>query len=207
MFDKLASSQPHFGPLVIVYLLLLGGMIFGGLLCFRQTRRAGIRGLAVTCAVVALIIAGADIAEGGHTIGHVLGVAAAIGFVFPLVGTALACAIIGIVRLLRAIIRRTVKAIWTFSGNVLTDVRRITKRSSDQEPGPRRLSKASRLSVTFLVFTGIMLVGLNIGPISAVLTRFAPRLSVVTNSLDVISIILMTPKLFTIEADVPDLKI
>jgi hypothetical protein len=208
MSDKLVSSQASFGPLVIVYLLLLGGMIFGGLLCFRQTRRAGIRGLAATCSVVALIVAGWDIAEGGHTLGHVLVVAAVIGFVFPVVGTALACAIIGIARLLWTITRRTIRAIRTFGGDVLTDVRRIAKRPNDQERGPRRLSKASRLSVTFLVFTGIMLVGLNIGAISAVLTRVAPRLSVVTNFLDVISLILMTPKLFTIEAeaDVRDLN-
>jgi hypothetical protein len=156
---------------------------------------------------VALIVAGWDIAEGGHTLGHVLAVAAGIGFVVPLVGTALACALIGIAQLLWAITRRAVRAIRTFGGDVLTDVRRIAKRSSDQERGPRRLSKASRLSVTFLVFTGIMLVGLNIGSISAVLTRVAPRLSVVTSFLDVISLILMTPKLFTIEAAVGDERI
>src|SRR5690348_14472667 len=112
MSDKLVSSQ-YF----IVYLLLLGGMIYGGLLCFRQTRRAGIRRLAATCSVVALIVAGWDIAEGGHTLGHVLAVAAGIGFVVPLVGTALACALIGIAQLLWAITRRAVRAIRTFGGD------------------------------------------------------------------------------------------
>jgi hypothetical protein len=176
----------------------------GGLLCFRH-RRIGMLALAATCAGVALSMVVTQIAEGDRTTGDVL---TAAGLAFsPVIGTVLACAIIGIARLLWAITRRTVRAIRTFGGNVITDVCRIAKRPGDQERGPRRLSKASRLSVTFLVFTGIMLVGLKIGAISAVLTRVAPRLSVVTNSLDVISIILMTPKLFTIEADVPDLKI
>ena len=141
MSDKLVSSQAYFGPLVIVC-AFLAGMVFGGLLCFRQTPRTGILGLAATCTVMALIVAGSEIAEGGRTIGHVLAVVAVIGFLFPIVGTALACAIIGIARLLRAITRGTVKAIWTFSGNVLTDLR-IVKRPSDQECGSRRLSKAA----------------------------------------------------------------
>jgi hypothetical protein len=61
----------------------------------------------------------------------------------------------------------------------------------------------------FLVLTGIMLVGLKIGAISALATSVAPRLSIVTNCLDTISLILLTPKLFTIEArdNVRDLSI
>ena len=208
MSDMLVSSQAYFGQLVIVC-SFLGGMVFGGLLCFRQTRRTGILGFAATCAVVALIVAGTEIAEGGRTIGHVLAAAAVIGFLFPIVGAAPACAIIGIARLLRAITRRTVKAMRTFSSNVVTDVLRIAKRRSDQECGPRRLSKASRLSTTFLVLTGTMFIGLNMGAISALATRFAPRLSIVTNCLDLISLILVTPKLFTIEErdNVRDLSI
>jgi hypothetical protein len=143
---------------------------------------------------------------GDKTRGRQHGQALVFALFSSMLGAVLACVVIVITRLLWAIPRRTVRAIWTFGGDILADVRRIAKRPSDQERGPRRLSKASRLSVTFLVFTGVMLVGLKIGDISAMLTRVAPRLSVVTNFLDVISLILMTAKLFTIEADVDDLQ-
>jgi hypothetical protein len=191
---KMAAVFAFFSPMIGA---------FGALLCFRHWR-IGMLGLAATCAGMAVIEVVTRPA-GGSTIGQVL----VFAFFSSMLGAVLASVIIVITRWLWRITRRTVKAIGTFGGDVLTDVRGIAKRPTDQERGPRRLSKASRLSVTFLVFTGIMLVGLNIGAISAMLTRVAPRLSVVTNCLDVISLILMTPKLFTIEseADVLDLKI
>jgi len=175
-------------------------MVFGGLLCFRQTRRTGILGFATTCAVVALIVAGTEIAAGGRTIGHVLTATAVIGFLFPIVGAAPACAIIGSALLLRAFTRRTLRAIFAFTGDVRTDVRRVVKRpTSGQERGLRTLSRASLLSLTFLALAGITLFGLNIESVSNFATRFAPRLSIVTNVLDLLSLILVTPKFFAIE--------
>jgi hypothetical protein len=176
----------------------LGGFTFGALLCFRHWRRTGVLGLAATCAGLALIVVVSDTAE-GSTIGHSLMVAAGLAVVHPIGGAVLASVIIVITRWLWRITRRTGKAIGSFSGNVVTEVRRIAKRPSDQERGPRRFSKASRLSVTFLVFTGIMLVALNIESISNWATRIAPRLSIVTNVLDLLSLILVTPKFFAIE--------
>jgi hypothetical protein len=87
---------------------------------------------------------------GGSTIGQALKMAAVFAFFSPILGAALPCVIIVIIRWL-----------WPF-----------------------------------LVLTGIMLVGLNIGAISDLATRVAPRLSVVTNFLDLMSLILVTPKLF-----------
>jgi hypothetical protein len=202
MPGKLVSSEVYFGPLfayTVIVVSFLGGMAFGGLLCFRH-RRTGILTLAATCAGVALIVGVSEIAEGGRTIGHVLKVAAGLASL-PIVGAAFACVIIGIARLLWGVARRKLKAIWAFTGDVLTDVLRIVKRpTSGQECGPRTLSKAFLLSLVFLALTGIILFQLNIGAIWNVATRFTPRLSIVTNVLDLLSLILVTPKFFTIEA-------
>jgi hypothetical protein len=136
-------TGPHLVATVTVILSFLAGIAFGALLCFRH-RRTGMLGLAATCAGMAVIVVVTETA-GGSTIGQALKMAAVFAFFPPIFGAVLACVIIVIARLLWRITRRTVKAIWTFSGNVLTDVRRIAKRPSDQERGPRRLSKASLL--------------------------------------------------------------
>jgi hypothetical protein len=72
----------------------------------------------------------------------------------PVVGTVLACVIIGTARLLWGIGRRTLKAIWTFSGNVLTDILHLVKRPSGQECRPPwTLSISSRRSLKILVLS------------------------------------------------------
>ena len=191
----------------VIVASFLGGVAIGGLLCFRH-RRTGMLALAATCAGVALIMVMIQIAEGGRTTGDVLKAA---GLAFsPVVGTVLACVIIGTTRLLWGIARRTLKAIWTFGGNVLTDI--LHHREKIQRPRMRTtwtLSKASRRSLKFLVLIGIILILLNIGTIWNLATRVTPRLSIVTNVLDLISLILVTPKLVSIETrdNVRDLSI
>jgi hypothetical protein len=96
--------------------------------------------------------------------------------------------------------RHTLKAIWASTGDVLTDVLRVVKRpTSGQERGPRTFSKASLLSLAVLSFTVIILFLLKIGAISNLATRFSPRLSIVTNVLDLLSLVLVTPKFCTIQ--------
>ena len=119
----------------------------------------------------------------------------------PIGVAALTSVIIGITMFLWRVARRTLRAICAFTGDVLTDVLRAVKRpTSGQERGLRTLSRASLLSLTFLALAGIILFLLNIDSISTLVTRFTPRLSIVTNVLDLISLILITPKFFTIEA-------
>jgi hypothetical protein len=123
--------------------------------------------LAAICAGVALIMVVTQIAEGRRTTGDVLK-AAGVGF-SPIIGTVLACVIIGIVRLLWWIIRRTL----------------------------------NHLSLKSLVYIGVYIVAilvlLNIGPIWNLAARVAPRLSTVTNVFDLISFIMVTPKLSSTE--------
>ena len=114
----------------VIVASFLGGVAIGGLLCFRHWR-TGMLTLAATCAGVAIIMVVTEIAEGDRTTSGVLK-AAGLAFV-PVIGTVLACVIIGIAQLLWAIARRTLKAIWTFGGNVLTDILHIVKRPSGQE--------------------------------------------------------------------------
>ena len=119
----------------------------------------------------------------------------------PIGVAALTSVIIGITMFLWRVARRTLRAICAFTGDVLTDVLRAVKRpTSGQERGLRTLSRASLLSLIFLALAGIILFLLNIDSISTLVTRFTPRLSIVTNVLDLISLILITPKFFTIEA-------
>ena len=169
----------------------LGGMTFGGLLCFRRWR-TGMLGLAVTCAGVALSVGVSGIAAGGRTIGDLLREAAVLASL-PIGVAALTSVIIGITMFLWGVARRTIKAILRFTGDVLTDVLRVVKRpTSGQEHGPWALSKASFLSLAFLAFAGIILFLLNIGSIWNLATPFMPRLSIVTNVLDLLSLIFVT---------------
>jgi len=173
-------------------------MVFGGLLCFRRWR-IGMLGLAGTCLGMAMSVGASGIAAGGRTIGDLLKEAAVLACI-PIVVAALTSIIIGITLYLRWLVRRTLRAISAFTGDVRTDVRRVVKRpTSGQERGLRTLSRASLLSLTFLALAGITLFGLNIESISNLATRFAPRLSIVTNVLDLLSLILVTPKFFAIE--------
>ena len=191
----------------VIVASFLVGVAIGGLLSFRHWR-TGMLALAATCAGVALIMVVIQIAEGGRTTDDVL---TAAGLAFsPVVGTVLACVIIGTARLLWGIARRILKAIWSFGRNVLTDILHLVKRSSDQECRPPwTLSTSSRRSLKLLFCIVIILILLNIGTIWNLATRIAPRLSIVTNVLDLISLILVTPKLFSIETrdNVRDLSI
>ena len=184
----------YFWPLfeyTVLVASFLGGMAFGGLLCFRRWR-TGMLGLAVTCAGVALSVGVSGIAAGGRTIGDLLREAAVLASL-PIGVAALTSVIIGITMFLWGVARRTIKAILRFTGDVLTDVLRVVKRpTSGQERGPWALSKASFLSLAFLAFAGIILFLLNIGSIWNLATPFMPRLSIVTNVLDLLSLIFVT---------------
>jgi hypothetical protein len=176
----------------VIVASFLGGVAIGGLLCFRHWR-TGMLALPATCAGVALIMVMTEIAEGDHTTSGVL-TAAGLAFV-PVIGTVLACVIIGTAWLLWAIFRRVPKAIGTFGGNVLTDFLRIVKRRSNKEDQPWALSKASLITLRFLAAAGLILFLLNIGALWHLTTLVMPRLSIVTNVLDLISLVLVTPKL------------
>jgi hypothetical protein len=74
MPGKLVSSEVYFWPLfeyAVLVTSFLGGIIFGGLLCFRRWR-TGMLGLAVTCAGMAMSVGVSGIAAGGRTIGDLL---------------------------------------------------------------------------------------------------------------------------------------
>jgi len=199
MPDQVVSAQAYLGLLFACTVLgtsVLAGMAFGALLCFRR-RRTAMLGLAATCAGVALIVVLTETAE-GSPISHALEVAAGLASL-PIVAAVVAFILVGIARSLWAIARRTLNAIWSFGSNILADCLRIVTNPSGQERESRTLSKASRLTLRYLAFAEILVVALNIGAIADLATQVAPRLSIVTNVLDLISLILITPKLFTIE--------
>jgi hypothetical protein len=185
-------TGPHLIGTVTVILSFLAGMAFGVLLYFRH-RRTGIVGLAATCAGMALIVVVTETA-GGSTIGHALKMAAFFGLFSPMLGAVLACIIIVIVRFLCRITRRALEAVRTFIANVLTDVCRIVTRR-----GPRTLSNASFRTLAFLVFTVFIYVYLNIPAIWDFAERVLPRISVITNVLDLLRLLLATPKFSTME--------
>lgn len=184
------TGQAYLGPVGTVFVAsILGGMASGWLLWFRHWR-TGMLTLAATCGGMAMIVAVTEI-TGGSTIGHALKVGTGLAVVCPLIGTALAC----LVWLLWSILRRLLKAIWTFGGNVLTDFLRIVKRQSDEEYRSQRSSKAFLITLRFLSVAGIMLFAFNIGTLWHLATRVMPRLSIITNVLDLISLVLVTPKI------------
>jgi hypothetical protein len=200
MADKPASNPADIQLIFVVTVVLasfLGGIVSAGLICFRR-RQTGMLALAATCAGTALIVA-TTVVTGGGTIEHAGALGAKYAFV-PLVGAALVCLIVSIARIVRAIVRAVVKSVYAFSSDVLSDIRRVAAKRTDwSQDSLREVSKSSRRGLAFIAVLAVVLFGLNARAISDLATRLAPKLSTVTNVLDLISFILVTPKLFTIE--------
>ena len=94
---------------------------------------------------------------------------------------------------------RSVHAFNTFISEVARDIYQHLAKSADSSKDSRQaLSKSSRRGLALIGISLIMLLGLNAKPISDLTARIAPRLSVITNIMDLISFILVTPKLFPV---------
>ena len=119
----------------VILASFLGGTVSAGLVCFRR-RRAGVLALATTCAGTALIVATTVATEGG-SIEHAGALGAKYAFV-PLVGAALVCLVGSVARVIRAIVRAVAKSVYTFSSDVVTDMRRVVAKSTDQSQGDPR---------------------------------------------------------------------
>ena len=189
--------------IAIMLTSLLGGMISAGLICARR-RRIGVLILALSCAGAALIVA-TTIATGGGTIAEA-GATGAKYALIPLAGAILIYVVVLLARIVWAIVRaivsilvRSVHAFNTFISEVARDIYQHLAKSADSSKDSRQaLSKSSRRGLALIGISLIMLLGLNAKPISDLTARIAPRLSVITNIMDLISFILVTPKLFPV---------
>jgi hypothetical protein len=182
----------------VVLSSFLFGMISGGLICFRRWR-AGLIALAVTYAATASTVATTIVTENG-TARHAAALGAIYGLV-PLVGTGLVCIGFLAVRFLRATIRAVVNSTWNFGATVLAGVHRVIAKPADhRDEYPRHLNKSSRRALSFLSVLLAISIGLHATTISGFLVYLAPKLPTATNILDLISFVMVTPKLFNEEA-------
>lgn len=130
--------------LVVTVLIasFLGGIGSAGLISFRR-KQTGMLALVATCAGTALIVA-TTVATGGGTIEH----AATTGGIYatvPLVGAVCVVLVVSAARVVRAIVRAVVKAVYTFGSDVLIDIHRaVAKPANHPQNSRRQISKSSR---------------------------------------------------------------
>ena len=169
-----------------------GGAWSAWRMCFGRWRN-GLRTLAATAVVVGVLVAA------GSTSAH--GAATGIRFATFLLVIALLFSVpIAIVRLARFVVSRAFGEAKVYWRNLARDLGQIVAhRSDDSEVLPRIFSKHFRVTVTVLLLICVITFGLNAKRILAFASQIAPRLSVVTNVLDLFSFTLATPKFFTAE--------
>lgn len=174
----------------------VGGAISAWLICYGRWRD-GLRTLVATSAATTVVV-GATVAA-GSTFSH--GAATGIKFaVFPVTVALLVCVPISILRLARFAVSRAFVGAKEYWRNISRDIGQVTVHRADHpEAQPRTFSKHFWVTAAVLLLICVIMFGLHAKSISDFAASVAPRLSIITNVLDLLSFILATPKLFTTE--------